>query len=177
MSDFPLSWQDRLLCANLPPGESAFQSPPQPCGSLEPARETVPYYGLTRATVGQQRGGENVLDAKVRVDGTIELRWDDAPLAVLTPFGTAIGMADVDDDGMTEILLSSNRDPGRGDRLVVVRAGADGLEPTRQTLGEVSGSIWVATGGDADNDGLAELLAIEQAPGAAQLLLVEGTSP
>jgi hypothetical protein len=171
-SDYPVAWDEDLLCTTVAPGRSAFQSAAAPCGSLDETPLVAPYYAATDAAVAQPDGSAARLAAAVLADGTVSLSWNGVALPALGPYGTALAVTDVDDDGDAEVLLSSAADPGPSDELTVLRLGAGGLGEERQRL-TVPGAVWVATSGDVDDDGRLELVAVVQTPTGASLAVLE----
>ena len=173
LSDFPIRWENELLCTTLRPGRSAFETAPTPCDSLGVTTIVPPFVGSIAERVPRPATPPASLDVTALADGMITLAWDDRPPVSIGPHGTALAVTDVEDDGLPEVLLSSDGDPWTGDELTVVRPDTDGAGVAREAIGRVDGSVWVAGAGDIDDDGLRELLAISQAPAAAELLVIE----
>lgn len=173
IADFPIRWENEPECTTLRPGRNAFETAPAPCNSLGVTTIVTPFTASVAERIYRPQAPVGSLGATVLADGTVALEWNDRQVSVIGPFGTALAVTDVDDDGRPEVLLSSDRDPWTGDELTVVRLDLDGEGATREQIGRVDGSVWVAGAGDIDDDGLRELLAVSQAPAAAQLLVIE----
>jgi hypothetical protein len=174
IGDFPIRWDAVQECTTITPGRSTFQTEAAPCGSLDETPMAPPFHAVVRERLPQPGGlPAAVAEGTVLADGTVALRWNDRVVARIGPFGTALAITDLEDDGVAEVLLSSDRDPGTGDELTVVHLGGAGQVGPRVQLGGVAGSVWVAASGDADNDGLRELLAIAREGAGTQLLVVE----
>lgn len=173
VTDFPMQWETELECTTMTPGRNTFGTAATPCGSLEETPSVPPFSAAARESIPRPGAQEAVAAARVLADGSVSLSWNDAVVARVSSYGTALAISDIDDDGVAEILLSSDRDPGRGDELTVLRLSQEGLVAGRERLGDISGSVWVAGAGDADNDGLRELLAVSQTSRGAELLVIE----
>ena len=173
VTDFPIRWSDELLCTTMTPGRNTFQTSAIPCGSLEETPTVAPFMAMAEEIVPQPEASPRLAAATAQADGTVVLRWNDHVVARIGTFGTALAISDVNDDGIAEVLLSSDRDPDTGDELTILRLSEDGLSASREQLRDISGSVWVASSGDIDNDGLRELLAISQGRAGAELLVIE----
>lgn len=173
--DYPIRYDEdgALECASVRAGRSAFETEPAPCGALEAGRAVSPYYGVDEAVIARPVGPPGRAAAMVTADGRALLRWEGRAAGALRSFGTAVAVTDVDDDGVAEVLLSSDREAGRGDELTVVRIEPGGGDPGREVLPELAGSVWAAAAGDADDDGLRELLAISESGTGSRLLVIE----
>jgi len=172
-TDFPIRWEDELECTTLRAGRNAFGTAPAPCRSLGSSSVVSPYFTSVRERIYRPNAPSAVLSGTVRADSSVTLSWNDRRVATIGPFGTALAITDVDDDGGAEVLLSSDTDPWAGDELTVVRFDPNGIDSTREGLGRIGGSIWFATSGDVDNDGFRELVAVAQMPRAAELLVIQ----
>lgn len=87
-------------------------------------------------------------------------------------------VADLDDDGIPEVLVTSTAVPPGGDRAELVQLAADGA--VRSLWSADTPPIRAAAVGDPDDDGELEVvLAVAASPGADRLLLLEvrGSGP
>ena len=80
--------------------------------------------------------------------------------------GSALALGDVDGDGLAELLVSAGTPAGEGDRLRLLRVREDGALRRVWESDRLAGSVFVAGAVDGDGDGLPELLAVEERPGA-----------
>lgn len=95
--------------------------------------------------------------------------------AAAVGYGTALAMSDLDLDGTAELLVSHGVVAGSGDQLSLLRVLPRGTLRVMWRSTPVGGSVWIAATGDADGDGRAEMLAIEEpasGDGRATLWLV-----
>lgn len=156
-------------CASWVTGRDYFHSDLLGRGT-EPAPPPAPsgFYARAARSVVQQDGSEVAVEAVVTPRGRLGVRVGEQRAGAVG-YGAALGMADLDDDGLVELVTSAPTPVGSGDHLSVLRVRANGGVIAVWTSEELAGSVMVAGGGDVDGDGLEELLAIEEpAPGTAR---------
>lgn len=136
----------------------------QPSAAAPPPAN-APFYGRRVRAIRQPSGEIVRFEAYVSIGGRLSVRTNRGKSAA-TGFGAALALADVDADGLPEVLASSSHPIGQGDRLTVLRIRPDGSLVTVWSSEPLAGSVLVAGSADLDGDGLEELLAIEEpAPG------------
>lgn len=132
------------------------------------AARTAPasFYARSARQIRQPDGGALGVEAVVTPSGRLAVRTA-ARTTGMPGCGAALAMSDVDDDGQPELICSAATAVGEGDRLQILRLRASTGLTTVWRGPPLPGSVFVATSGDLDDDGLEELLAIEEpAPGA-----------
>jgi hypothetical protein len=145
-------------------------------GAGEPPRSAARLYGA-----GCAPGAGPVAFAALRADLRLELlgpglRPADGPTAALEGIGTGFALADLDGDGVAEVIASAPRaDPAAPDRIRVLAARADA--PPLLEVGPVEGAILAGASGDLTGDGiddalLGAIVALEDGGEATELLLV-----
>lgn len=117
-----------------------------------------------------RRADGSVLDVEAVVTpaGRLAVRVGARPGGAVA-YGTALALADLEDDGIAELLASGPGLSGEGDRLALlrVRESAQVLAVWQSEM--LAGDIWIAASADLDDDGLEELLAVEEpAPGSTE---------
>lgn len=130
-------------------------------GHVAPARAPTSFYSRARQTLHRADGTLGDVEAVVTPRGRLAVRTDDRVVGVMG-HGAALGLADVDGDGQSELLASSDRLAGEGDELHLFRVRADGGLRALWRSEPLDGSVLVAGAGDLDVDGAPELLAIEE---------------
>jgi hypothetical protein len=163
-------------CASLAPGRDHFEERLEgPSGVEAPPAAPSPFYVHATRRLRGPDGRVLRYEAVVTPLGRLALRVDERSVAAVG-YGTALAMADLDDDGAVELLTSAASPAGAGDRLALLRASARGGLRVVWRSEPIEGSVWIADRGDLDSDGLEELLAVEEPPdpqrGAARLWIV-----
>lgn len=161
------------LCAIRVPGRDYFSNRP-PRGE---AAEALPsaFYVRAESSIRGADGAAREVAALATAGGRLRITVGPHRAARRAPrgeagvagHGLAIAIADVDLDGQAEVLASSDRPLGEGDRLTLYRVRSAGTVVRLWRGAELSGSVAVAAAADVDGDGREELLAIEEPPSAA----------
>lgn len=151
------------VCAVPVPGRDYFASVVAPLrGGAPPPRAPTSFYVRRAAPIRQPDGSAPRVEAVVTPRGRLAVRTGSREAGV-PGFGAALGLADIDLDGQVELIASAATLEGRGDKLTVLRVRpSDGVLLRLWESEPLSGSVFVADGGDLDGDGRAELLAIEE---------------
>jgi hypothetical protein len=165
---FPL---DGGGCGTLVAGRDYFEravAVPGGVGRTAPGRFYARAYRILRTAEGRAVP----VEAVVGPTGRLSARFGGSRLGA-GGYGTALALGDLEDDGTAELLTSHAAVAGEGDQLSVLRASAGGLRVVWRSQ-PLEGSVWLATSGDLDGDGLVELLAVEEpaSRGRANLWLV-----
>ncbi|HEY8431835.1 MAG TPA: hypothetical protein VIL20_25825, partial [Sandaracinaceae bacterium] len=150
-------------CAELVPGRDFFDDEMVRLGAEGPTPHGAPGSFFAHAWRAlRTREGEVVrYEAIVTPNGRLAVRIGERSVGAVG-YGTALAMADLDDDGTAELLASGPQPAGGGDRLTLLRAFPRGALHVVWRSEPLAGSVWIASSGDLDADGLEELLAIEE---------------
>jgi len=141
--------------AELVPRAGRSALPDAPAGFYARVADHVP------ATDGSFRAVDVVVTPRGRIGARVDGQRGGA-----VGYGAALGMADLEDDGLPEVLVSSPSAPGEPDRLSLLRLREDATLITVWSSEEIEGAVMLAGHGDLDDDGRIELLAVEEpAPG------------
>ncbi len=135
--------------------------------SGEPAPSPAPsgFYARVARPIPVPDGSTRAVEAVVTPRGRLAVRIDEHPGGAVG-YGAALGMTDLEDDGLAELLVSSGAPVGTPDRLSLLRVRADGAVIAVWSSEEMEGAVLVAGAADLDDDGREELIAIEEPPGA-----------
>lgn len=119
-----------------------------------------------------REGGAATVEALVTPHGRMAVRLTNevaegaperAPRSVgAVGYGAALAMTDLDFDGAPELLASTASQSGEGDALVLMRAYPRGALHVLWRSDPTTGPIFAAAAGDVDDDGLDELIAVEE---------------
>ncbi len=138
-------------------------------------RALAPFYARAVRRIRSADGQVLAYEAVVTPLGRLALRAGGRAVGAVG-YGTALAMADLDDDGAVELLTSAASPAGAGDRLSLLRALPRGALLVVWRSEAIAGPIWIAERGDLDGDGLEELFAVEEPPdprsGTARLWIV-----
>lgn len=150
-------------CAELSPGRDFFDDDitrPTPAG---PAPHQTPgtFYVHASRTLRTREGQVVSYEAIVTPHGRLAVRAGERSVGAVG-YGTALAMADLDDDGAAELLTSGAQAAGAGDQLTLLRVLPRGALHVVWRSEPLAGPVWIAGHGDLDGDGLEELLAIEE---------------
>lgn len=107
----------------------------------------------------------------VDASGILRLIRGGAAWAIVPGVGTAFAIADLDGDGVPEVVTAANRAPGTGDLLAVQKIGGDGSARPARKPTAVPGGVAAIAAGDLDGDGVVDVLAAARAPGETQVEL------
>lgn len=149
-------------CARLVEGRDFFEETIASFDSDAPAH-TAPGRFYTHVGRRIRTAEGDVLDVEAIITqlGRLALRIGPHSVAA-SGYGTALALADIDDDGAAELLVSGPNTSG--DRLSLLRVLPRGALRRVWESEPIEGSIWLADAGDLDGDGALELLAIEEPP-------------
>lgn len=149
-------------CARRTPGRDVFESVLDGTpGAPPPPPASAPFYARRVRHVRQATGELVRYEVTVSAAGRLAVRTPKGRSAA-AGYGAALALADVDADGLPEVLASSADPVGQGDRLTVLRIRPDGSLVIVWSSERLAGSVLVAGSADVDGDGLEELLAIEE---------------
>lgn len=150
-------------CARLAIGRDWFAAELVPRTDGRPAPPVLRsgFYARAARSLRQPDGAQTFVDAIVTPRGRLGVRVGTQQVGAVG-YGAALAMADVDEDGMAELIVSSAAPIGAGDRISILRARPDGGLLAVWTSEPLPGSVLTAATGDVDGDGLQELLAIEE---------------
>jgi len=101
------------------------------------------------------------VEAVVTPAGRLAVRVGARPGGAVA-YGTALALADLEDDGIAELLASGPGLSGEGDRLALLRVRESAQVLAVWQSDVLAGDIWIAASADLDDDGLEELLAVEE---------------
>ena len=150
-------------CARLSEGRDFFDETITPFAEGgAPHAAAAPWYAHATRRLRTPEGTALEYEAMVNTQGRLALRIEGRPNSRMG-FGTALAMADLDDDGTAELLASGPT--AAGDQLTLLRALPRGALHVVWRSEPIEGSIWIAESGDLDGDGASELLAIEEPAG------------
>ena len=135
-------------------------------GGASPAEAPSGFYARGVREAAMPDGSVLRVEAVVTPRGRLAVRAGEHAGGAVG-YGAALGMADLDHDGLVELLVSSGAPIGDNDRLSVLRVRADGGVIAVWSGEPIGGSVLVAGATDLDRDGREELLAIEE-PAAAR---------
>ncbi len=137
-------------------------------GHSTPPRAPTSFLSRRLAQVVRADGTTDRVEAVVTPRGRLVVQTGTRAVGV-AGHGAAFGMADLDDDGMLELLASSAAPIGEPDRLTLYRVTDAGGMRTLWRSDPIAGSVLVGTHGDLDGDGRPELFAIEEGAEGTQL--------
>ncbi len=163
-------------CAELVPGRDFFDDDITRASPEGPSSFQTPgtFYVRAARTLRTRDGQVVAYEAIVTPHGRLAVRVGERSVGDVG-YGTALAIADLDDDGSAELLASGASAAGAGDQLTMLRALPRGALHVVWRSEPIEGSVWIASAADLDGDGLEELLAIEEptdARGAARLWIV-----
>ena len=119
------------------------------------------FYARALRTFRRPDGTTREVEAVVTPAGRLAIRVGPRPGGAIS-YGTALALADLEDDGLAEMLVSGAGDPGTGDHLALLRV-RDSAQLTAVWQSEpLTGDVWIASSADLDDDGLEEFLAVEE---------------
>lgn len=121
------------------------------------------FYARVSDAVRQPNGAMLAFEAVATARGRLATRVG-AQRDAAAGFGAALAMADLDGDGMPELLASSDASIGAGDRISILRVRPTGTVVSIWQSEPLAGSVLIAASADVDGDGAPELLAIEEPP-------------
>lgn len=150
-------------CAELVPGRDFFDDDILRAATegLVPHQTPGTFYVHASRTLRTREGEVVTYEGIVTPHGRLAVRVNERSVGAVG-YGTALAMADVDDDGAVEMLTSAAAAEGSGDQLTMLRALPRGALHVVWRSEPIAGSVWIASRGDLDGDGLEELLAIEE---------------
>ncbi len=119
------------------------------------------FYSRAFRRLRQADGSLLTYEAVVTPAGRLAVRIGERSASAFG-YGTALAMGDLDEDGAAELLSSQAQPEGAGDQLSLLRALPRGAVHVVWRSEALAGSVWVATSGDLDGDGIEELLAVEE---------------
>lgn len=170
-------------CAELVDGRDFFDDILERGG--EPYEAAMHFYVFAADRFETRDGDHAAVEALVNPAGRLALRirfepreGDPVPHTAGTlGYGTALAMSDLDHDGSAELLLSHASRAGAGDQISLLRAHPRGAVRVVWRSEVLPGSVWAAGAGDVDDDGVDELVAIEEPQnpnrGRARLWIVQ----
>ena len=132
-------------------------------GGAPPVAAPSGFYARAARELPAPDGSVTRVEAVVTPRGRLAVRVGDRAGGAVG-YGAALGMTDLEDDGLADLLLSSSAAIGGGDRLALLRVRADGGVIAVWASEPIEGSVLVAGNADLDDDGRDELLAIEEPP-------------
>ncbi|MCC6876110.1 MAG: hypothetical protein IT378_17510 [Sandaracinaceae bacterium] len=122
------------------------------------------FYTRVARPIRTAEGGTVLYEAIVTPHGRLAARAGDRPIGA-AGYGASLALADLDDDGSPELLTSSARNVGAGDQLALLRILPRGALHVVWRSPELEGSVLVTCAADVDDDGVEEMLAIEEPAG------------
>lgn len=171
-------------CALAVPGHDHFAARLATLGSNAPRDRAQRISGplalagfYARASRRLRRADGTAVDVEAIVTpaGRLAVRVGARPGGAVS-YGTALALADLEDDGVAELIASGAGPPGEGDHLSLLRVRESAQVVAVWQSEPLLGDVWIAAATDLDDDGLEELLAVEEpAPGssdAARLWMV-----
>lgn len=176
----PLEGEDALLVGVTVPGQAALAGPlslwspgegPRTLGERAPVGGWVRRFVLRRP----EPGALDVLEARVGRDGAAVVALTTRVTREAWPLGRrggALVVADLDDDGAPECLVTSSALPPAEDRLELLRL-PDGA-PAARAWATASPPVRALAAGDLDDDGdLEVVVAVDVGPRDGRLLVLE----
>ncbi len=124
------------------------------------------FYARAARTLRHADGTAQLVEAVVTPAGRLAVQVGGRPGGAVS-YGTALALADLEDDGLAELLTSGAGPAGEGDHLALLRVRDSAQVVAVWQSDALPGDVWVAASADLDDDGLEELLAVEEpAPGS-----------
>ncbi len=141
-----LGFEGRMNLASLLGRETPF-TVPAGLWAWTVARDYVTSQGATG------RDGQGALTAMVDANGRLALTGGPKP-SVIDDAGLAALLVDLDDDGSVELIRTTSSDPGTRDAVIV----HDAEQPSKRRFEVRVPSVLHLSSGDADNDGVLDVL-------------------
>lgn len=167
-------------CARAVPGHDQFaprlaaresgvlgpDAAPGPRGRPSGPVALAGFYARSARSLRHADGTALLVEAVVTPAGRLAVQVGGRPGGAVS-YGTALALADLEDDGLAELLTSGAGPTGEGDHLALLRVRDSAQVVAVWQSDALPGDVWVAASADLDDDGLEELLAVEEpAPGS-----------